>query len=190
MSSQSPHQYFWYCENSYCRACWQNAWLVSVRGHVCGLKINDNQFVTSVSSSSQSLSSTASFSSFFLVPSLHTIFSSHLHLLPLQKKSSFAMLTSVENSITGRRRVKASEMFLNLWLRGLRLPDNASLCSVFQAICRRILLMKKNKWKPIFVYFSLFFTQTLLRRTGKLSANILAKQTEYWFFSSRTNVQI
>lgn len=84
----------------------------------------------------------------------------------------------MENTVTeGRREVKASEAFFDIWLRGLRLPDNASLCSVFQAVGHRILLMKRNRCKPIFVYFSLYFTQSLLR-TGKLSANILAKQTE------------
>lgn len=54
MSSQSPHQYVWYSENYYCRACWQDVWLVSTRGHVCGLKVNYNQFVTYISSSSAS----------------------------------------------------------------------------------------------------------------------------------------
>lgn len=102
----------WYSENYYCRACWQDVWLVSIRGYICGLKVNDNQFVTYISSSSQSLSSTASFPSIFLVHSSHSIFSSHLHLLPLQKKSTVLPVTSVENTITGgRRRVKASEIF-------------------------------------------------------------------------------
>lgn len=96
-----------------------------------------------------------------------------------RKKYSFAMLTSMENTVTeGRRKVKASEIFFDIWLRGLRLPDSARLFSVFQAVCHRILLMRRNKCKPIFVYFSLYFTQSLWRRTGKLSANILSKQTE------------
>lgn len=74
-------------ENYYCKACWQNVWLESIRGHLCGLKVNDNQFVTYISSSSQSLSFTAAFPSFFLVPLSHSI--SDLHLLPLQKKAQF-----------------------------------------------------------------------------------------------------
>lgn len=62
-------------------------WMTSIRGHICGLKVKDNQFVTYISSSSQSLSSIASFPFFFLLPSSHSTFSSHLHLLPLQKKA-------------------------------------------------------------------------------------------------------
>lgn len=132
MSSLSPHQYVWYSENYYCRACWQDVWLTSIRGHVCGLKVNDNQFVTYISCSSESLSSTASFPSFFMVHSSHSIFSSNLHLLPLRSKTTVVPVTSVKNTVRGgRRRVKASEMFFNIWLRGLRLPHNASLCSVF-----------------------------------------------------------
>lgn len=135
----------------------------------------------------QSLSSTASFPSFFLIPSSHSIFLSHLCLLPLQKKSSFAMLTCVENTFTGRRR----NVF---WHMAERLKASWKCYSaVFQAICHRILWMKKNKWKPIFAYFSLYFTQSLLRRTGKLSANIFSKAN--WilmcvFSTFRTNVQI
>lgn len=72
----------WHCY----RACWGDIWPVGIRGHICELKVNDNQFVTYNSSSSHHFSSTASSPYFFLVPSSHRTFSSHLHFLVLKKK--------------------------------------------------------------------------------------------------------
>lgn len=39
--------------------------------------------------------------------------------------------------------------------RDIRLPASASPCSVLQAVCHRVLLKKRNKYKPISLYFSI-----------------------------------